>query len=208
MKCSKCDKELEFLPFGCKYCGKQFCKDHRLPEAHNCDGMALAKKVARGRVQSTKREISENPVEYPSIIPLEEENYKPIQNEHSLNYIDRIKNLSRELLGKEIPIIKRVKERPPESPEHFIFKNLLFNYLISLNEVILEDKCEKLLFGKIRPDIYFIGKNGKKIWGEVETSQDIGNTIKKIEYSTIYSDEYDLFVILLLKDVTSEHTLI
>lgn len=31
-----CDNE-EVLPFRCKYCGKQFCVKHRLPEYHNCE---------------------------------------------------------------------------------------------------------------------------------------------------------------------------
>jgi len=34
-KCTACGKE-ELLPFTCKYCGRQFCAEHRLPETHNC----------------------------------------------------------------------------------------------------------------------------------------------------------------------------
>lgn len=34
-KCATCGKE-ELLPFTCRYCGKQSCSEHRLPEAHNC----------------------------------------------------------------------------------------------------------------------------------------------------------------------------
>ena len=34
-KCTTCNKE-ELLPFTCKYCGRQFCSEHRLPENHNC----------------------------------------------------------------------------------------------------------------------------------------------------------------------------
>lgn len=36
--CSSCQKKTT-LPFRCKYCGGVFCDDHRLPEAHNCDGI-------------------------------------------------------------------------------------------------------------------------------------------------------------------------
>ena len=31
------------MPFTCKFCGKSFCYNHRLPESHNCTGLALLK---------------------------------------------------------------------------------------------------------------------------------------------------------------------
>lgn len=34
-KCTACGIE-ELLPFTCRYCGRQFCAEHRLPETHNC----------------------------------------------------------------------------------------------------------------------------------------------------------------------------
>jgi len=34
--CKFCGEEIGYLPFRCKYCGKQFCKKHRLPENHQC----------------------------------------------------------------------------------------------------------------------------------------------------------------------------
>lgn len=34
-KCEFCGAEVEF-PFECSYCGKHFCKAHRLLENHNC----------------------------------------------------------------------------------------------------------------------------------------------------------------------------
>jgi len=36
--CQNCGKKTT-LPFRCKYCGDVFCDDHRLPEAHKCDGI-------------------------------------------------------------------------------------------------------------------------------------------------------------------------
>jgi len=42
MKCRKCGEET-FLPFQCPYCGDQFCATHRLPEAHDCPRMDLAR---------------------------------------------------------------------------------------------------------------------------------------------------------------------
>lgn len=34
-KCSYCGNEM-YMPFTCKYCKKQFCSEHRLPEKHKC----------------------------------------------------------------------------------------------------------------------------------------------------------------------------
>lgn len=35
------------LPFTCKFCGKSYCYNHRLPESHNCSGLALYKERVR-----------------------------------------------------------------------------------------------------------------------------------------------------------------
>ena len=34
--CEHCSEKINFLPFKCKYCGGSFCKEHRLPENHQC----------------------------------------------------------------------------------------------------------------------------------------------------------------------------
>ncbi len=39
--CSVCGKK-ETLPFRCKYCDQLFCREHRLPEDHKCDGVKIA----------------------------------------------------------------------------------------------------------------------------------------------------------------------
>jgi hypothetical protein len=36
--CSYCGAQ-ETMPFKCKFCGDQFCSDHRLPENHECIGL-------------------------------------------------------------------------------------------------------------------------------------------------------------------------
>jgi uncharacterized protein len=38
VKCSQtdCTEILNYLPFKCRYCGRTFCKKHRLPENHEC----------------------------------------------------------------------------------------------------------------------------------------------------------------------------
>ncbi|TFG18608.1 MAG: hypothetical protein EU530_08820 [Promethearchaeota archaeon] len=37
-RCSYCNKVLTFLPHTCQYCGTKFCRMHRLPENHDCNG--------------------------------------------------------------------------------------------------------------------------------------------------------------------------
>ena len=37
VKCGVCS--IDEYPFTCKYCGKDFCSKHRLPEDHNCEGI-------------------------------------------------------------------------------------------------------------------------------------------------------------------------
>ncbi len=36
VKCSFCDEDIPYLPFRCKYCRSLHCKNHRLPENHDC----------------------------------------------------------------------------------------------------------------------------------------------------------------------------
>ncbi|MCS7094466.1 MAG: hypothetical protein NZ988_01470 [Thaumarchaeota archaeon] len=56
MRCGVCDKE-EVLPFRCAYCGLYHCAEHRLPEAHDCKYLHLAKSpVEIEKVESTIRE--------------------------------------------------------------------------------------------------------------------------------------------------------
>ena len=35
------------MPFTCKFCGGSYCYDHRLPESHNCTGLAVYKERIR-----------------------------------------------------------------------------------------------------------------------------------------------------------------
>jgi len=35
-KCEYCGDEVDYLPFTCRYCGKYYCKNHRIPENHEC----------------------------------------------------------------------------------------------------------------------------------------------------------------------------
>ena len=47
--CEYCGKPINGLSFKCKFCGKYFCYDDRLPEYHECIGLAKFKeKVQKG----------------------------------------------------------------------------------------------------------------------------------------------------------------
>jgi len=46
-RCSYCGAS-ESLPFTCKFCGGKFCAEHRLPENHDCQGLAVYKET-RGK---------------------------------------------------------------------------------------------------------------------------------------------------------------
>ena len=60
MKCDKCGQET-YMPFQCPYCGGRYCANHRLPEAHSCPKLNLA------RAPGTRNEritISQVPYQY------------------------------------------------------------------------------------------------------------------------------------------------
>ncbi len=49
-RCTVCGKD-ELLPFVCRYCGRPFCAEHRLPESHHCRrvGVSVIPMTIRGR---------------------------------------------------------------------------------------------------------------------------------------------------------------
>ncbi|WP_174591062.1 AN1-type zinc finger domain-containing protein [Methanocella conradii] len=70
-KCDICG-EYELLPFKCKYCGGTFCGEHRLPEKHDCTGLAILKspsyaykneQIARFNSRYIKKRKRSNPVQ-------------------------------------------------------------------------------------------------------------------------------------------------
>jgi membrane associated rhomboid family serine protease len=46
-KCWICGRE-DHLPFKCRFCGKVFCSQHRLPEQHACEGLENLKQHSTG----------------------------------------------------------------------------------------------------------------------------------------------------------------
>ncbi len=64
--CEYCGNEIGYLPFNCNYCGGTFCKQHRLPENHECSfelkhkpAVETTKKIRRSN-QEVARPISQN----------------------------------------------------------------------------------------------------------------------------------------------------
>lgn len=54
-ECSYCGEKVS-LPFKCKFCGKYFCPEHRLPENHDCEGL---KEFKEKRAKSPEKWIYE-----------------------------------------------------------------------------------------------------------------------------------------------------
>ena len=80
-KCDFCGKE-EYLPFECRYCGGKFCAEHRLPEAHNCEG------IKDGDYWNVPVKVKKKP-KIPKVkIPVREEKpIKPVKPKIKLNSI-------------------------------------------------------------------------------------------------------------------------
>lgn len=53
MRCNRCGAE-EVLPFKCAYCGEYFCSKHRLPEAHGCKALYLARSIIEIEKKETR----------------------------------------------------------------------------------------------------------------------------------------------------------
>jgi hypothetical protein len=56
--CWICGKR-ELLPFRCRYCGKNFCAAHRLPEQHACPGLEFAQRSS-GYAGSTSKKDADD----------------------------------------------------------------------------------------------------------------------------------------------------
>ena len=64
--CAQCGKPLGYLPYVCRYCGKSFCVEHRLPESHGCEGL---EKWKRGELKEFKKPIKKLKTEKPFLEP-------------------------------------------------------------------------------------------------------------------------------------------
>jgi len=57
VKCNLCDKE-DMMPYHCSYCEKFFCAAHRLPENHECTGIAAGKKPLKKKISEPEKKKS------------------------------------------------------------------------------------------------------------------------------------------------------
>ncbi|RLG14585.1 MAG: hypothetical protein DRN71_02925 [Candidatus Nanohalarchaeota archaeon] len=59
--CAYCHKKFDEYPFTCKFCGNDYCSDHRLPENHECIGL---EKYKEKQVNSLTEKKPARPIEY------------------------------------------------------------------------------------------------------------------------------------------------
>ncbi len=85
--CDKCNIEIPYLPFRCKYCGRYFCRDHRLPENHGCTGRFDAPIVVPAKVQKQMGiEIEEQELKRPRKNMYQDAGENP-QNKKGLKFL-------------------------------------------------------------------------------------------------------------------------
>ena len=57
--CEHCGEKIDYLPFKCKYCGGNFCQQHRLPENHDCSfEMRHPFKLGQPQTDSEKKPLN------------------------------------------------------------------------------------------------------------------------------------------------------
>lgn len=54
--CNHCRQQSD-LPYECNYCGGVFCKTHRLPESHDCDGVRFLSDSGKRFENKTSNEV-------------------------------------------------------------------------------------------------------------------------------------------------------
>lgn len=59
--CNECHKPFSGLPFTCKFCGLDFCDEHRLPEDHSCEVLKLRKESFRKKLSEGKTKLMYEP---------------------------------------------------------------------------------------------------------------------------------------------------
>ncbi len=58
--CEFCGEKISFLPFKCKYCGGAYCKEHRLPEYHQCTFELEHVSVTTSDLKESNLRVSDN----------------------------------------------------------------------------------------------------------------------------------------------------
>jgi hypothetical protein len=154
-KCSfpNCHKKIELLPYTCKFCGKKFCFEHRLPEYHNCYGLKLYKKRKKFYIKQGK------PIFDDEI--LKKKNYK------KEIYFKNIKN-------KKINILQKINFSRLNNPLFFLILCIFISYLAIKNSNTEIEKYGRFVFWIILygVEIFVIIKIIKKI-DEIFSDSDI-----------------------------------
>jgi hypothetical protein len=63
MRCELCGADVD-LPFVCAYCGRSYCVHHRLPEAHSCSNLPLARAPP---ITQRQRPVRQGRVSFPAV---------------------------------------------------------------------------------------------------------------------------------------------
>lgn len=82
-KCFFCGKEIDYLPYKCRYCGESFCLEHRLPEGHYCEGL---EKWKRGELKKFKKPIKTIKTNKP-FLESYDWNFRPSRKNNKINKI-------------------------------------------------------------------------------------------------------------------------
>jgi len=97
-QCHQCGNELDsLLPFKCKHCGELYCKDHYLPENHNCPNLPRSGWLIKNQYKPLKYHEKSNISEsIPEIKVNRRKNYRDNNVHNSYKY--EIKRLSMNML--------------------------------------------------------------------------------------------------------------
>jgi hypothetical protein len=174
-KCYLCKKDIGYLPFKCRRCGRSFCSDHRLPEDHLCPGLKRRTPI---KTQVKNPGIPKStPEKKPITIPIHKDPILPIKTPSKPKKIDEtIDNIPRMRLQE---IIKKYDETIVENPKRLraLLKDLCLGQNAREINAIMSSLEEKIP--------HEILKSKNTVPWNILSSQ----LKKRLSENTYYSDE-------------------
>jgi hypothetical protein len=80
------------MPFTCRYCGEKFCRDHHLPEKHECEGLSKEKWLSKKREERERLRAERLPYkkayEVPGVLEVIQRAGKSEEREASPGHFD------------------------------------------------------------------------------------------------------------------------
>jgi uncharacterized protein YkwD len=149
--CDYCNKEIDGLPFKCKFCGSHFCSKHHIPEHHNCAGLEEYNKKSHQRWKNVFISSSKKNKKEPETLSHkkhskkkhEHRHHKPVKRTIKHSFIRFFSNLGRWLNDKDYHRYRFYSRRK------YLFKiflgfiialvayNVFYSNLSQLNEIVL-----------------------------------------------------------------------